>query len=381
MNNRRPNRAVIQYTNLIRRFYKNTAPIVLGGIEASLRRICHYDFWSNEIRRSILFDAKADILIYGMAEKTVVMLAHALKNNEPTKELPGLCYISKEKKRDYIALPSYNEVKTESDKFIEMFHIFYRNNNPITAKGLYQKHDSRYLVQNPPADYLSTKELDEIHNLEFERDLHPYYKQYGDVNALETIKYSIPTHRGCYGECNFCAITVHQGRTVRWRSKKSIIKEVEIISDMPDFTGTITDFGGPSANMYGYECEKKLKQGSCQDKRCLYPEVCQGLKPNHSNLINLMKELRRINGVKHIFTASGIRYDLIFADKETGIEYLKKVAGHHVSGQLKIAPEHTENNILSLMGMPHNNLLLEFKNSSHFAVIGNPASRMSVFCC
>ncbi|MDY6969985.1 MAG: radical SAM protein, partial [Spirochaetota bacterium] len=302
MNNRRPNRAVIQYTNLIRRFYKNTAPIVLGGIEASLRRICHYDFWSNEIRRSILFDAKADILIYGMAEKTVVMLAHALKNNEPTKELPGLCYISKEKKRDYIALPSYNEVKTESDKFIEMFHIFYRNNNPITAKGLYQKHDSRYLVQNPPADYLSTKELDEIHNLEFERDLHPYYKQYGDVNALETIKYSIPTHRGCYGECNFCAITVHQGRTVRWRSKKSIIKEVEIISDMPDFTGTITDFGGPSANMYGYECEKKLKQGSCQDKRCLYPEVCQGLKPNHSNLINLMKELRRINGVKHIFT-------------------------------------------------------------------------------
>ncbi len=361
VNNRRPDRAVIQYTNLIRRHFKNTAPIVLGGIEASLRRICHYDFWSDAVRKSVLFDAKADFLVYGMGETTVVCLAKALNESQPLDEIPGLCYISKEKKDAYIELPSYNEVKAGTDKFIEMFDIFYQNNDPVTAKGLFQKHDSRYLIQNPPSEYLDSKGLDAVHDLKFERDLHPYYRKMGHVKALDTIRFSIPIHRGCYGECNFCSISVHQGRTIRWRSEKSILKEAEVVSRMPDFKGTITDVGGPTANMYGFECKKKLKKGSCSDKRCLYPNVCKSLKPDHSHLISLLKKLKRIKGIKHVFSASGIRYDLIFSDQKAGEAYLKQIADHHVSGQLKIAPEHTAAAVLDLMGKPGNRYLLDFK--------------------
>lgn len=363
INNRRPDRAVINYTNLIKQYFKNTVPIVLGGIEASLRRICHYDFWSNAIRKSVLFDAKADFLVYGMGEKTIIELAKAMAGDSSADNISGLCYISKEKKKTYIELPAFDEVKSDSGKFIEMFHSFSQNNDPLTAKGLCQKHDSRYLVQNPPQHYLGSADLDVIHDFGYKRDLHPYYKKFGDVKALETIKFSIPIHRGCYGECNFCAISVHQGRTVRWRSEKSILKEARIISKMPDFKGIISDVGGPTANMYGFECKKKLKTGSCQEKRCLYPEVCQSLKPNHAGLINLLKKLRRIKGVRHVFTASGIRYDLIFADKKNGNKYLKEIISHHVSGQLKIAPEHTENNICRLMGKPGNKSLWEFKKA------------------
>jgi uncharacterized radical SAM protein YgiQ len=333
----------------------------LGGIEASLRRICHYDFWTDKIRKSVLFDAKADFLIYGMGEKTVVKLAETIRDDNPTDNIPGLCYISKTKRDDYIELPSFDEVKSGSDKFIEMFHIFYQNNDPVTAKGLCQKHDSRYLVQNPPAPYLTKQELDEVHDLAFKRDLHPHYKKSGNVRALDTIQFSIPTHRGCYGECNFCAISVHQGRTVRWRSERSIIKEAQVISKLPDFKGTITDVGGPTANMYGFECKKKLEKGACPDKRCVYPEVCNSLKPNHLPLLNLLKRLKDIKGIKNLFTASGIRYDLIFSDGKTGDKYLKQIVNHHVSGQLKIAPEHTEDSIVSLMGKAGNRSLLDFK--------------------
>ncbi len=362
INNRRPDRAVIQYTNLIRRCFKNTCPIVLGGIEASLRRISHYDFWSDKIRKSILFDAKADFIVYGMGERTAVALAGKLLNEDTYfDDLSGLCYISKEKRDDYIQLPSFTEVKSDSARFLEMFNLFYQNNDPLTAKGLCQKHDSRYLVQNPPSLYLTGPELDGVHDLEYARDLHPYYKKSGNVRALDTIKFSIPVHRGCYGECNFCAIAVHQGRRVRWRSEKSILKEAKVISNLPDFKGIITDAGGPTANMYGFECKKKLEKGSCQDKRCLYPEVCRNLKPDHLKLINLLKKLRSIKGIKHIFTASGIRYDLIFADKKSGDKYIKEIVNHHVSGQLKIAPEHTEDSLLSCMGKPGPGALLKFK--------------------
>ena len=362
INNRRPDRAVIQYTNLIRRYFKNTLPIVLGGIEASLRRISHYDFWSDKIRKSILFDSKADFIVYGMGERTAVALAGKLLNKDTYfDDLSGLCYISKEKREDYIQLPSFAEVKSDSVKFVEMFNLFYQNNDPLTAKGLCQQHDSRYLVQNPPSQYLTESELDGIHDLDYARDLHPYYKKYGDVSALDTIRFSIPLHRGCYGECNFCAIAVHQGRRVRWRSEKSILKEAKAISNMPDFKGIITDAGGPTANKYGFECKKKLEKGSCQDKRCLYPEVCRNLKPDHLKLINLLRKLRSIKGVKHIFTASGIRYDLIFADKKRGDQYIKEIVNHHVSGQLKIAPEHTEDSLLSCMGKPGQRELLKFK--------------------
>jgi uncharacterized radical SAM protein YgiQ len=363
MNNRRPDRAVIQYANLVRRHFRSTVPLVLGGIEASLRRIAHYDFWSDKIRRSILLDAKGDFLVYGMGEKTVVQLARALETGSPATDLPGLCFLSHDKPEDYIELPSFEDVSRDKNRFIEMFDIFYRNNDPLSAKGLCQRHGQRYLVQNPPSPCLSQEEMDTVHDLGYQRNVHPRYKSLGVVRALDTIRFSIPIHRGCYGECNFCAIAVHQGRTVSWRSETSILREAKAISRLTDFKGIITDAGGPTANMYGFECHLKLKTGACRDKRCLFPEVCKGLKPDHGKLTTLLKKLRSIPGVMHVFTASGIRHDLIFADNKNGTDYLREVVFHHVSGQLKIAPEHCETEILSLMGKPGIKPLLDFKNS------------------
>jgi uncharacterized radical SAM protein YgiQ len=363
VNNRRPDRAVIQYANLIRRYFKDTVPLVLGGMEASLRRIAHYDFWSNKIRKSILLDAKGDFLVYGMGEKTVVQLARALKTGSPCTGIPGLCFLSKDKPQDYIELPSFEDVSGDKKKFIEMFDIFYRNNDPLSAGGLFQSYGSRYLVQNPPSPGLSQEELDAVHGLDYQREVHPHYQSLGAVKAMDTIRFSIPTHRGCYGECNFCAIAVHQGRTVSWRSEASILREAEAISRLPDFKGVITDAGGATANMYGFECRLKLEKGACADKRCLYPEVCRGLKPDHGKLSNLLKKLRSTPGVRHVFTASGIRHDLIFADLKNGMAYLTEVVFHHVSGQLKIALEHCEEDILALMGKPAIKSLLDFKNA------------------
>jgi len=366
INNRRPDRATIVYTNLIKRCFKNTKPIVLGGIEASLRRIAHYDFWSDRIRSSILFDAKADYLLYGMAEKAVLQLADALKAGRDVRTIRGLCYIAGklddiQNKEDYLELPSYETVVQDKRSFTDMFHTFYQNNDPITAKGLYQKHGTRYLVHNPPAAYLTQDELDAIYALDFERAQHPYYEQQGKVRALETIKFSIPTHRGCYGECNFCAITVHEGRTVQWRSAESILAEARKLTTYPDFKGYIVDVGGPTANMYGFECGKKLKQGICQDKRCLYPEVCPSLKADHRHQLEVLRKIRGIKGVKRVFVASGIRYDMLLSDTQYGMQYLQEVVEHHVSGQMKVAPEHTEDSVLKRMGKPGTTSLLKYK--------------------
>lgn len=362
VNNRRPDRASIVYTGLIRRYFKNTVPIVLGGIEASLRRVAHYDFWGNNIRKSLLFDAKADILLYGMAEKTIIKLANSLNSSEDYRDLRGVCYISKEPKDGFIELDSYDDVKSDKIKFINSFHTYYKNSDPITAKGLMQKQDSRYLIQNPPEFYLSENEIDRVYDLHYERDVHPFYKKQGFVRAMETIKYSITTHHGCYGECNFCAISVHQGRTIRSRSEKSILKEVVSFTKDKNFKGIISDIGGATANMYGFECDKKLKKGDCSDKkRCLGSDMCEVLKPNHKRQIDLLREIRNTKGVKKVFVNSGIRYDLINEDKLYGQEYLKEIVTHHVSGQMKIAPEHSEEKILSLMGKPNKKTLLEFK--------------------
>ncbi|MCP4583286.1 MAG: YgiQ family radical SAM protein [candidate division Zixibacteria bacterium] len=360
VNNRRPDRAVIHYSNLIRRYFKNTKPIVLGGVEASLRRISHYDYWSNQIRKSILFDSKADYLIYGMGEESIVNLARRIKSNKQVNDLRGICYISRNKPDDFIELPSFNEVSGNKDSFIKMFDIFYHNNDPITAKGLVQKQDTRYLVQNPPNQNLTQAKLDKIYKLNFERDVHPVFKKQGKVKALETIKNSITTHRGCYGECNFCSIAVHQGGTVIWRSQKSIINEIKEIVGKTGFNGYISDIGGPTANMYGFECSKKMKSGACQDKRCLYPDVCSKMKINHNPQIQLLKKIRKIPGIKKIFVASGIRYDMVLDDAHYGDKYLKGLTEHHVSGQMKIAPEHIDDNILRLMGKPSNTSLIEF---------------------
>jgi uncharacterized radical SAM protein YgiQ len=379
-NNRRPDRANLVYTNLIRRYYKNTVPIVLGGIEASLRRVAHYDFWTNKVRGSQLFDAKADILVYGMAEKTIVELAHALHSNEDYKEIRGLCYISKEKKEGFIELPSLKECQDKSDKthFIKMFHLFYENNEPLVSKGLIQEHNGRYMIQNPPQFNMTESEIDNVYDLPYKREVHPYYAKGGNVRAMDTIRFSVTTHHGCYGECNFCAITVHQGRTIRSRSERSILQEVKGFTQNPKFKGIISDVGGATANMYGYECRKKLDKGVCEDRRCtgfrmFQPnnrkeswndyKICPVLKPNHQRNIQLLRDIRAIPGVKKAFVNSGIRYDLIEEDKEHGSTYLKEIVGHHVSGQMKIAPEHSETKILKLMGKPDKEVLKDFKKS------------------
>ena len=361
-NTKRPNRATIVYCNLIKKYFKNTKPLVLGGIEASLRRITHYDYWDDKIRKSILFDSKADILIYGMGEKSVLELAEKLESGEDFKKIRGLCYISPQPQEGFIILPSYQEVQEDKQKFITMFHDFYLNNDPLTAKGLCQKQDSRYLIQNPPNYPLSQKRLDQIYDLDYEREVHPYYRKDGSVKALETIKFSIPTHRGCYGDCNFCSIAVHQGRTIQQRSEKSILKEVKLLASMKDFKGYILDLGGPTANMYGIECQKKLKLGSCPNKRCLYPQICANLQINHQAQIEILKKIRKIKGIKKVFVASGIRYDMLLEDQKYGEEYLRELIKHHISGQLKIAPEHIEDNVLEKMGKPDQGYLKKFKD-------------------
>ncbi|OFW47271.1 MAG: YgiQ family radical SAM protein [Actinobacteria bacterium RBG_13_35_12] len=361
-NTKRPDRAAIIYSNLIRKYFKNTAPIVLGGIEASLRRIAHYDYWDDKIRRALLFDAKADILVYGMGEKSVLKLAGNLKTGKDWKDIRGICYISPHSREEYIILPSYQEVKGDKKKFISMFHTFYLNNDPLTAKGLCQQQDSRYLIQNPPSHPLVQKELDKVHDLLYEREVHPYYRKDGKVKALETIKFSITTHRGCYGECNFCSISVHQGRVIQGRSEKSILREAKILTKLGDFKGYILDVGGPTANMYGIECQKKLKSGSCTDKRCLYPQICPSLKINHKKQMEILNKIRRIEGVKKVFVSSGIRYDMLLSDQKYGERYLRELVKYHISGQLKIAPEHTENNVLEKMGKPGQGYLKRFRD-------------------
>ncbi len=364
-NARRPDRAVLVYTNLIRRYFKARGhayrPIVLGGIEASLRRVAHYDYWSDSVRRSILLDAKADYLLYGMAEQSVLGLARALQSGTPVTDLRGLCYLAKEAPSDALELPSFETVAVDKLAFIDMFHKFYRNNDPLTAKRLAQRHGDRWLVQNPPALYPTQSELDAVYALPFQRRQHPYYEAQGAVKALETIQFSISTHRGCYGECNFCAIAVHEGRTVRWRSQESILGEAEAITHLPGFKGYLQDVGGPTANMYGFECRKKLLAGDCEDRRCIYPVVCPALKPDHRPQVELLRRLRRLPGVKKVFVASGIRYDLILADQANGKTYLKEIVENHVSGQMKVAPEHSEPSVLAKMGKPGPEALIKFK--------------------
>lgn len=362
INNKRPDRAIITYTNLIRRNFKNTAPIVIGGIEASLRRVVHYDFWSNKLKRSILADSKADFLLYGMGEKSTLELSKKLKQGKNPEGIRGICYLSNTPKYEYQQIPSFDECAKDKFKFIKMFNAFYLNNDPISAKGLCQDQGSRYLIQNPPQANPTTVEIDSFYDLQYERELHPYHQKDGKVKALDTIRFSINTHRGCYGECNFCAIAVHQGQTISSRSHKSIIDEAKEFRKKKNFKGNILDVGGPTANMYGFECAKKLKLGFCEDKRCVCPETCKALRPTHKPQIDILKDLRKLDGIKKVFVASGIRYDMVLDDKNYGYEYFEEIVKNHTSGQLKIAPEHSENNVLELMGKPGKKSLLQFRN-------------------
>jgi len=359
-NDRRPDRAVIVYTNLIRRYFKNTVPILLGGLEASLRRVAHYDYWDDAIRRSVLLDAKADYLIYGMAEKSVLAFADAMRFGKSPRHLRGLCYVGDERPVGTLELPPYEAVRQDKGSFIEMFHTFYQNNDPIRARGLTQRYGGRYLIQNAPMPYLTQEELDQVYALDFERDAHPFYKAQGRIKALETIAFALSTHRGCYGECNFCSIAVHEGRTVRWRSPESVEEEARELVKHPGFKGYIQDVSGPTANMYGFECPKKLREGPCPDRRCIYPEICPTLPVDHSRHLDLLRRLRRVPGVKKVFVSSGLRYDLLLHDEAYGDAYLQEMVAHHVSGQMKVAPEHTEEGVLEAMGKPGPEPLLTF---------------------
>ena len=360
VNDRRPDRALIVYTGLIRRFFKNTVPIVLGGIEASLRRIAHYDYWDDAVRRPLLFDSKADILVYGMGEKAIVELADSIKNEKDYDSIKGLCVISKEPVEGFVQLPPFEKVTENKKTFSDMFMTAYRNNDPISASGMCQKVGERWLIHNPPQPLPTSIELDAIYELDYEYDAHPICKERGEIRALETIKFSVTTHRGCYGECSFCAIAMHQGRTVISRSEDSIEREVKRFLTKKKFTGIIYDLGGPTANMYGFECAKKLKEGACRKKKCLHPQICENLKINHSRQIKLLKRISNIPGIKKVFIASGVRHDMVLADKLNGTAYLGELVENHISGQMKIAPEHIENSVLSLMGKPSQKALRRF---------------------
>lgn len=361
-NNRRPDRAVIVYANLIRQYFKDTVPIVIGGIEASLRRVAHYDFRDDKIRRSILFDAKADILAYGMAERTVMELARCLKSGRDFHNLRGICYIAGYTINDYINLPSYEDAAQKKGDFTEMSRIYFSNCDPVSARGMVQKHGDRFLIHNPPSIPLSSEELDRVYELPYERDTHPFYKKMGPVRALDTIRFSITTHRGCFGGCNFCSIAAHQGSSVVSRSEGSIIREAKGFVRRPGFRGIIADIGGPTANMYGMVCRNMERRGVCSDKRCLGERVCRTMSVSHKSQISLLRRIRGIPGVRKAFVASGIRHDLVMADRNAGEEYLSEVVKHHVSGQLKIAPEHCVDSVLELMGKPSVESLLPFRD-------------------
>ena len=361
-NVRRPDRALIAYSNLIRRYRSKPAPIVLGGLEASLRRIAHYDYHGNRIRRSILFDARGDLLVYGMGEKTMLAIARNLQAGKSTDAIPGICRISREKPLSFCELPSFEKVTLDDRAFEHMFKLFASNNDPSSASGLIQQHGDRYLIHNPPPEQLTSRELDRIYSLPYERDVHPFYAAQGPVRAMDTIRFSITSHRGCYGGCNFCAIALHQGRRVISRSPKSIHNEAVRVAAHPGFKGVINDVGGPTANMYGIECTKKNNNDGCARRSCLFPSVCKELQPNHTRQIKLLREIRKVSGIKKVFVASGLRYDLILADKQAGTTYLAELVNHHVSGQMKIAPEHCSDSVLKAMGKPQTKQLTRFRN-------------------
>ncbi|MCX5687909.1 MAG: YgiQ family radical SAM protein [Candidatus Omnitrophica bacterium] len=350
----RPNRATIVYANKVREIFPDT-PIVLGGIEASLRRIAHYDFWSDNVRRSVLLDAKADLLVYGMGEKQIVEIAKRLAKSEDVKSLDDIRGTVIVRKiignfKYCIEVPSFEEIEKNKDKFNEAFKLFYLESDPVKGKTIIQKHGDRFVIQLPPEKPLSQRELDGIYSLDYARLPHPIYDEEGGVPGFETIKNSITSHRGCNGECSFCSLGFHQGRIVQSRSKESIVKEVEILTKENYFKGTITDIGGPTANLYAAHCKLWEKRGACKDKQCLMPSKCQNLKLGYDEALSLWDRVKKIKGVKHIFIGSGLRYDLL-TDKQSD-RYLEALCREHVSGYLKIAPEHTANKVLELMNKP-----------------------------
>ena len=351
---KRPDYATVVYCNLIRRTYRKT-PIIIGGIEASLRRLAHYDYWSNKVKRSILLDSGADLISYGMGERSIVEIAEALESGIDVKDITfidGTVYKTKDKDSIYDAiwLPEWDEIKENKRKFAESFYTQYCNTDPFSGKRLVEGYGTNFVVQNPPQKPLSQTEMDAVYALPYMRNYHPSYEEAGGVPAIREIKFSLVSNRGCFGGCSFCALTFHQGRIIQTRSHESIVEEAKIITQDPEFKGYIHDVGGPTANFRAPACQKQLEKGACSNKQCLFPTPCKNLEVDHKDYIELLHKLRELPKVKKVFIRSGIRFDYLMADKDK--TFLRELCEHHVSGQLKVAPEHISNAVLSLLGKP-----------------------------
>ena len=353
---KRPDYATVVYCNLIRQTYKDV-PILIGGIEASLRRLAHYDYWSESMKRSILLDSQADLLMYSMGEKSIVEIADALNSGLNVKDITyidGTVYRTEviDESLPTILLPSYEELKKNKRNYAESFRVQYGNCDPYTAKRLAEPYGREFVVQNPPQKPLTTEEMDRVYALPYCRTWHPSYAKAGGVPAIEEVQFSLVSNRGCFGACSFCALTFHQGRIIQTRSHESILAEAEQMVKEKNFKGYIHDVGGPTANFRHPACEKQIGKGACPHRQCLYPTPCKNMRADHSDYISLLRKLRKIPGVKKVFVRSGIRFDYLLADKKD--TFFKELVQHHISGQLKVAPEHVSDTVLARMGKPRN---------------------------
>ena len=367
---KRPDYATIVYGNLIRRTYKDV-PIIIGGIEASLRRMAHYDYWSDSFKRSILLDSQADIISYGMGERSIVEIADALNSGISIKDITyidGTVFKTKDvefltsyddESLNAIRLPSYTDMKENPALYADSFQIQYQNTDAFTGKAMIEEYPNHiYVVQNPPSKPLSTEEMDDVYALPYMRTYHPSYEEKGGVPAIAEIKFSLISNRGCFGGCNFCALTFHQGRIIQVRSHESILEEAKLLTEDKDFKGYIHDVGGPTANFRQPACEKQLKCGVCKNRQCLFPTPCKNMIADHSDYVSLLRKLRELPKVKKVFVRSGIRFDYLLADKDD--TFFRELVEHHISGQLKVAPEHISDAVLSKMGKPENKVYEKF---------------------
>lgn len=405
----RPNRAIIIYSNLAREVFKDK-PIIIGGIEASLRRFAHYDYWDDFLRRSILFDSKADILVYGMGEKSIVEIANQLKSGKRVEDIHNIrgtsfavsfsdlpsefkdSYNSTTNistNKNYVLLHSYEEISKSKNKYAQSYKIQYDEQDPINGRILIQPYGNRFLVQNPPSQSLTIKEMDKVYSLPYERTYHPSYEPCGGVPALQEVEFSLTSHRGCFGGCSFCALNFHQGRIIQKRSQASIINEAKNLTYLPNFKGYIHDVGGPTANFRNKACLNQEEHGTCKGKQCLYPKPCKNLIVDHSEYLSLLRRLREIPGIKKVFIRSGIRYDYLMLDNDD--KFFKELCEHHISGQLKVAPEHVSNAVLSKMGKPgkdmYNNFVKKYSEINNqlkkkqflvpYLISGHPGSTLN----
>ena len=360
---KRPDYATVVYSNLIRQVYKKT-PIILGGIEASLRRLAHYDYWSDRLKRSVLLDSGADLISYGMGERSIVEIAEALESGIDIKDItfiPGTVYRTKslESVYDAISLPEYEEMKREKLAYARSFYTQYKNTDPFTGKRMIEPYNEHlYVVQNPPSMPLDESEMDQVYGYPYRRTYHPSYEKLGGVPAIAEVKFSLISNRGCFGGCNFCAHTFHQGRILQTRSHESLLDEARKLTEDKDFKGYIHDVGGPTADFRQPSCEKQLTCGVCKEKQCLFPKPCKNLKADHKDYVRLLRELRALPKVKKVFIRSGIRFDYVMADKDD--TFLRELCKYHVSGQLKVAPEHVSDAVLKKMGKPENGVYQSF---------------------